>query len=70
MFGSKLEAVTEAITGRKVEPERPRAFLVDGEVFDHGSGVVSSPSLGTMGVTVFSGDAAAALLRDPSLRHS
>ncbi len=70
MFGSKLAAVTEAITGRRIEPERARPFLVDGEVFEYGSGVVSSTSLGTLGCTVFRGDAAAALLQDPSLRHS
>lgn len=45
-------------------------FLADGEVFEHGSDAVGSTSLGTLGCTVFRGDAAAALLQDPSLRHS
>ena len=55
---------------RKLEPERARPFLVDGEVYEYGSDAMSSASLGPVGCVVFSGDAAAALLQDPGLRHS
>lgn len=69
MFGRKIDTeVRQWIVGGKLEPEKVRPFLLEGEMLASGSDVVTARPMGTMMEgKVFSGDETVALLRDPNL---
>ena len=68
-FGRKLDTqVRQWIVGGRVEPEKMRPFLLDGEKLANAGVVVDSRPMGTMWVEkVFSSEATVALLENPNL---